>query len=418
MSSLSANVVRPTPQQQALLLVLSVAAGATAEAALTCAGGCAPQPSGPCCCKGCTPTGTSPGMACGVDRVASYGCNSGCGSWCCCPRNATTCGTLCSQDTDCKGAPAGCSSCVRRPHDGTSVCGGPPSVSLASPVPPPPPGYELIAALSDEFEGTSLDASKWSTSQQVIRWPGRAPGLFDPSNVVVGGGRMQLWARATRRNGSWPAGYDNYTTAAVRSLASVREGYFEIRWRSGSSGISSSWWFHTNNGTAWTEIDVFETTGVDNPPPREDPGDPERCATTPLKHCRTGCPADEHGTCGPTKQPFKPGGPSCNMCECNKLNTTCASGGDKNTILPSHVHVFKLPGVTSADLPAQCDCKEGKPGPPPSCLAAFCAWRLHLLASLCLSLCRILWCQVNPHAPSLRTTQPRRRGAPASMWRR
>jgi len=186
--------------------------------------------------------------------------------------------------------------------------------------------------------------------------------LFDPDNVVVRNGSLQLWARAAKRNSTWPAGYDNYTTSAVRSLASVKEGYFEIRWRSGSSGISSSWWFHTNNGSAWTEIDVFETTGTNNPAPGEDPGDPGRCETTPLHHCRTGCPANHTGTCTPDKIPFAPGGPSCNLCPCNVQNTSCASGGDSDLLLPSHVHVFKLPGVATVDLPAKCDCKESTPG--------------------------------------------------------
>lgn len=167
----------------------------------------------------------------------------------------------------------------------------------------------------------------------MLGWPGRAPGLFDPDNVKVANGSLQLWARAAKRNSSWPAGFDNYTTAAVRSLASVKEGFFEIRWRSGSSAVSSSWWFHTNNGTAWTEIDVFETTGRTNPPPGEDPGDPGRCEDTPLRHCRTGCPANESGTCGPGEAPFPAGGPSCNLCPCNRANTSCASGGDSNLLL-------------------------------------------------------------------------------------
>ena len=42
----------------------------------------------------------------------------------------------------------------------------------------------------------------------------------------------------------------------------MREGFFEIRWRSGSSGISSSWWFHDHNGSEWTEIDIFESGGT------------------------------------------------------------------------------------------------------------------------------------------------------------
>jgi beta-glucanase (GH16 family) len=161
----------------------------------------------------------------------------------------------------------------------------------------PPPGYVAIPELSDEFDGPMLDAAKWATSRKVIGWPGRQPGLFEPQNVVVSGGRLQLWARPARRNDSWPVGYDNYTTSAVHSVARVREGFFEIRWRSGSSGISSSWWFHQNTAEAWTEIDVFETTGVAN----------------------------------------------------GKM--------DNASVLPSHVHIFKIPNTTLQKLPARCGCQ-------------------------------------------------------------
>ena len=182
--------------------------------------------------------------------------------------------------------------------------------SAAPPPPPPPPGYVSIDALSDEFEGDALDASKWLAHSPG--WPGRAPGLFEPANVVVGGGALQLWARAARRNASWPTGYDNYTTAAVHSVARTRLGYLEIRWRSGSSGISSSFWLHDNNGTAWTEIDVFETTGV----------------------------------------------------------TNAAPGGANASVMPSHVHVFALPGEPVSGLPARCGCREGTPGEAPCSIGA------------------------------------------------
>jgi beta-glucanase (GH16 family) len=174
---------------------------------------------------------------------------------------------------------------------------------LASVSSQPPPGYTLIPALSDEFDGSELDLTKWTAASPG--WPGRQPGLFAASNVEVAGGSLQLWARAARRNASWPSGYDNYTTAAVHSLATQRLGFFEIRWRSGSSSISSSWWFHTNNGSTWTEIDVFETTGVDN-------------------------------------------GKSASAAN-----------------LPSHVHVFDLPGLNASQLPRACNCTEGTPGAPP-----------------------------------------------------
>jgi beta-glucanase (GH16 family) len=223
--------------------------------------------------------------------------------------------------------------------------------------PPPPQGYVAVPALTDEFEGSVLDASKWTTN---VGWQGRQPALFEPSNVEVAGGMLQLWARAAKRNASWPAGYDNITTAAVKTVATVKEGLFQIRWRSGSSGISSSWWFTGGNSTAKVEIDVFESTGV--AAGGGDPSSPDWCPTTPLNKCRTGCPPDPHGRCGPDKQPFPPHGPSCNMCPCNRQNTTC---GMSNNVLASHVHIWEFPDTPIDGVPAKCGCVEGTKGKAP-----------------------------------------------------
>jgi len=128
---------------------------------------------------------------------------------------------------------------------------------------PPSSGHWVpFLELTDEFNnGTVLDNSKWSTNPSVVGWQGRKPGLFSSANVQVSNGSLQLYARSAARNSSWPKGYDNYTTSAVHSIHQVARGYFEIRARSGNSSISSSFWFHQNNGESWTEIDVYESTG-------------------------------------------------------------------------------------------------------------------------------------------------------------
>ena len=123
-------------------------------------------------------------------------------------------------------------------------------------------GWKPYEPLTDEFEGEKLNATKWTTN---TGWAGRKPGLFDPGNIVVKDGQLQLWARAARRNASWPVGYDNFTTSALHSVDRTAHGYFEVRSQSGSSLISSSWWFHQNDGKSWTEIDVFESTGSRSP---------------------------------------------------------------------------------------------------------------------------------------------------------
>lgn len=170
--------------------------------------------------------------------------------------------------------------------------------------------WTVYPPMTDEFDGNGLDDTKWASHSPG--WPGRAPGLFDPANVVVTNGTLQLWARAARRNSSWPPGFDNYTTSAVHSVATTARGYFEIRSRSGSSCISSSWWFHFNDGQGtWTEIDVFETSGA------------------------------------------APGMPGC---------LAPPAGQRRDHEVPSHQHIFSMKGISPATLPQRCNCTFGKQG--------------------------------------------------------
>ena len=88
--------------------------------------------------------------------------------------------------------------------------------------------------------------------QLLKYWKGRQPGLFEPNNVKMNNGYLELWANYT----SYPPqdGYYNYTTSAVQSKSLLMYGYSELRAKLGSSKISSSFWFYRNNGTERTEI--------------------------------------------------------------------------------------------------------------------------------------------------------------------
>ena len=59
-----------------------------------------------------------------------------------------------------------------------------------------------------------------------------------------------------------PARYHTFTTAAVKSRALVRYGFFEIKCRPMKSKASSAFWFYHSTKESWTEIDVFEICGV------------------------------------------------------------------------------------------------------------------------------------------------------------
>jgi beta-glucanase (GH16 family) len=125
----------------------------------------------------------------------------------------------------------------------------------------PPSGYKwkLIAELSDEFEGDKLNSTKWHNYNPG--WKGRQPGFFSQDNVSVSNGKLHLTARAENLK-DLPEGYHTFTTAAVKSKALVKYGYFEIKCRPMKSKASSAFWFYHSTKEEWTEIDVFEICGV------------------------------------------------------------------------------------------------------------------------------------------------------------
>lgn len=141
-------------------------------------------------------------------------------------------------------------------------------VAVAGPVtslagPPKDGKWKPIPELTDEFEGDSLDATKWHNHNPT--WKGRKPGFFSTNNVTVRDGKLHLTARAEDLKGL-PDGYHTFTTAAVKSKVKVLYGYFEIKCKPMNSRASSAFWFYAQdpdrkNTKWWTEIDVFEICG-------------------------------------------------------------------------------------------------------------------------------------------------------------
>ena len=125
----------------------------------------------------------------------------------------------------------------------------------------PPPGtkWKPIPELTDEFEGDKLDSTKWFDYNP--EWKGRKPGFFSTNNIAVGEGKLHLTARVETLKGL-PDGYHTFTTAAVKSKALVRYGYFEIKCLPMKSKATSAFWFYDNTEEEWTEIDAFEICGA------------------------------------------------------------------------------------------------------------------------------------------------------------
>jgi hypothetical protein len=162
------------------------------------------------------------------------------------------------------------------------------------------PGYTLVNALSDEFNGNTLDTNKWYNYHTY--WAGRG-STFTPSNVSVNNGYLQLkssvldtnqlhtlYNRINKRltNSNTPvnlqtwncASYGNnwnsqvLTThndslqnigmnaigaACVMSKTAIAEkGYYEARIKTSKISMSSSYWLQGGG----SEIDITESYGA------------------------------------------------------------------------------------------------------------------------------------------------------------
>ncbi|MDP8246469.1 MAG: family 16 glycosylhydrolase [Candidatus Hinthialibacter antarcticus] len=131
-------------------------------------------------------------------------------------------------------------------------------LQIGAAAPPETSQWVAIEELTDEFDGSVINADKWHDYNP--QWKGRQPGLFSKKNVAVSNGELLLTARAEALP-DLPEGYHTFTTAAVKSKAIVKYGYFEIRCKPMDSRASSAFWFYESTPEIWTEIDVFEIGG-------------------------------------------------------------------------------------------------------------------------------------------------------------
>jgi len=127
----------------------------------------------------------------------------------------------------------------------------------ASADPPGPGGWKV--AFADEFDGTELDAAKWTYRTGPRMWSEQLP-----DNVSVSGGMLRLALRKGK------AGALDYTAGGVISRQSFRYGYYEARIRMPRGrGWHTSFWMMQNGPKTgkedrFQEIDVCEQDSVDH----------------------------------------------------------------------------------------------------------------------------------------------------------
>ncbi|MDC0177431.1 family 16 glycosylhydrolase [Polaribacter sp.] len=138
-------------------------------------------------------------------------------------------------------------------------------------------GWVLNDEVSDEFEGTAIDTTKWFVEGQngdYYIWKGRAPSQYASHNVVVKDGKLILktqwepdfaFAKEVYADG---ANKDTYgvhegkplpvTTAAIVSKKRFLNGYMEIKSKSPHAAMTAAFWAIGFE----QELDMYEQLAV------------------------------------------------------------------------------------------------------------------------------------------------------------
>lgn len=125
---------------------------------------------------------------------------------------------------------------------------------------PPEPelGYRWVLnpKYSDEFNGNSLDKSKWRDS--FDGWKGRSPAKFDPTTVSVQNGNMQIQNKKLAQvDGDYTIG-----GGAVQSLGEdAFFGYYECSFKASKINMSTTFWM--SNGKVAVNGITKKSNGID-----------------------------------------------------------------------------------------------------------------------------------------------------------
>lgn len=131
---------------------------------------------------------------------------------------------------------------------------------FSQPTAPAGTHWEPVAELTDEFEGNSLDPTKWDDYHP--HWSGRAPSAFKKGNAFVEDGVLLL--RSTLKKDPSTVG-NVFKDIWVNAAACVSKGktakpgyYYEAYMKASSLSMTSSFWFRVGK---FSEIDVIEHIG-------------------------------------------------------------------------------------------------------------------------------------------------------------
>ena len=134
---------------------------------------------------------------------------------------------------------------------------------------PTPDGktWSKVENLSDEFDGSTLDESKWLNTDPT-RWVGRVPGIFKKNTVSVIDGNLNLTAYKLDSPETVNGNVYTHAGSYIGSKTPAQVGtYAECRMKANKTFMSSTFWLinHRNEQTGCdvrvTELDIQECVG-------------------------------------------------------------------------------------------------------------------------------------------------------------
>lgn len=125
--------------------------------------------------------------------------------------------------------------------------------------------WQLVATMSDEFDGKSLDPTKWQADPEANGWGwyGRPPGLFRAQNVQLREGKLCVTVGPLESPIARGGRTYTHQGAIIRSLHPGRPGwFFECRMKANATVMSSTFWLVNKPGSRKKlELDIQECVG-------------------------------------------------------------------------------------------------------------------------------------------------------------
>jgi beta-glucanase (GH16 family) len=134
----------------------------------------------------------------------------------------------------------------------------PPTVERTAPATPPLDKSSFHLVFHEDFDGESLDHSKWIPQLAWGKVNGEEQQYYDPSALKVSDGMLTITASKQ------PAGGKPYMSGAIASFEhhEIKYGYVEMRAQvPKGQGLWPSFWMLSTNLKDPTEIDIAEFKG-------------------------------------------------------------------------------------------------------------------------------------------------------------